>query len=193
MVEALPGAQHQPGVGDQAAEILQLRAENATLKRRLAEVERRLGLNSSNSGKPPSSDGQRKPPAERSTQNSRGRSGKRSGGQPRHPSTTLQQTDNPDHVEKHVPPPATLIPSVAHRPRNLCSDRHRQPTTADHGDRRRHRIKSCSQPIRYGAIRFKTATAQRINAAYNSSGCKCALHAVADVLPHQRAAGPLGA
>ena len=37
-----------------------------------------------------------------------------------------------------------------------------------HGDRRRHRIKSCSLPIRYGAIWFKTATSQRINVAYNT-------------------------
>jgi transposase len=34
-----------------------LRAENAALLQRLAELERGLGLNSSNSGKPPSSDG----------------------------------------------------------------------------------------------------------------------------------------
>ena len=33
-------------------------AEIAALKARIAELERRLGLNSSNSGKPPSSDGE---------------------------------------------------------------------------------------------------------------------------------------
>jgi transposase len=37
-------------------------AEIAALKARIAELERRLGLNSSNSGKPPSSDGLEKPP-----------------------------------------------------------------------------------------------------------------------------------
>ena len=36
-------------------------AENAELKARIAELERQLGLNSSNSGKPPSSDGLKKP------------------------------------------------------------------------------------------------------------------------------------
>ena len=125
MAEALQAAQHQPGLVDQAAEILRLRAENAVYQadkevdrakiesleaalaaaqQRLAELERQMGLNSSNSSKPPSSDGQRKPPAQGRTQSTRGRSGKRSGGQPGHPGKTLQQTDNPDHVEKHVPP-----------------------------------------------------------------------------------------
>jgi hypothetical protein len=41
--------------------IAALRAENAALKARMAELERRLELNSSNSGKPPSSDGLKKP------------------------------------------------------------------------------------------------------------------------------------
>ena len=36
-------------------------AEMASMQARIAELERRLGLNSSNSGKPPSSDGLRKP------------------------------------------------------------------------------------------------------------------------------------
>ncbi len=44
------------------AENAVLRSENASLIGRLAELERRLGLNSSNSGKPPSSDGLKKPP-----------------------------------------------------------------------------------------------------------------------------------
>jgi len=49
-----------------------LEAENVALKKalaasnaRVAELERRLGLNSSNSGKPPSSDGLTKPPPAR--------------------------------------------------------------------------------------------------------------------------------
>src|SRR5690349_18532509 len=44
------------------AENAQLRAENAALTARLEELERRLGLNRRNSGKPPSSDRLKKPP-----------------------------------------------------------------------------------------------------------------------------------
>ena len=37
-------------------------AEMAALRQRIAELERQIGLNSGNSGKPPSSDGLKKPP-----------------------------------------------------------------------------------------------------------------------------------
>ena len=47
-----------------------------------------------------------------------------------------------------------------------CSAR-RTVVAAVYGDRRRHRIKSCSLPVRYGAIRLKTAISQRIHAIYN--------------------------
>src|SRR5271166_6312484 len=57
-----------------------LRAENAALLQRLAELERGLGLNSSNSGKPPSSDGLKKPPRVSSL---RRPSGKKTGGKER--------------------------------------------------------------------------------------------------------------
>lgn len=78
-----------------------LRAENAALKVRMAELERRLELNSSNSGRPPSSDGLKKPARVRSL---RERSGKKPGGQMGHKGETLRQVTDPDVVVDHYPP-----------------------------------------------------------------------------------------
>ena len=82
------------------AEIVQLRAENAALLGRLADLERRLGLNSRNSGKPPSSDGLKKPPRVSSL---REPSGKTTGGQTGHPGKTLRRTETPDATINHYP------------------------------------------------------------------------------------------
>jgi len=75
-------------------------AEIAALKARVAELERRLGLNSSNSSKPPSSDGLKKPLRVRSL---RERSKKPTGGQKGHKGETLRQSANPDKIEDHHP------------------------------------------------------------------------------------------
>jgi transposase len=82
------------------AENERLRAENAMLTARLAELERRLGLNSRNSGKPPSSDGLKKPPRVGSL---REPTGKTTGGQPGHPGKTLRRTETPDATINHYP------------------------------------------------------------------------------------------
>jgi transposase len=78
-----------------------LAAENAALKARIAELERQLGLNSRNSGKPPSSDGLKKPPRVTSL---RKPSDKPSGGQKGHKGETLRQVAEPDRVVDHYPP-----------------------------------------------------------------------------------------
>ncbi len=70
--------------------------ENKLLKERIAELERRLGLNSSNSSKPPSSDGPRKPPS-----SLRPKGNKPSGGQKGHKGHTLTQVPDPDQVIHH--------------------------------------------------------------------------------------------
>ncbi len=67
---------------------------------RIAELERRLGLNSGNSGKPPSSDGPKKPVRISSL---REKSDRKSGGQPGHPGKTLRQTATPDAAIDHFP------------------------------------------------------------------------------------------
>jgi len=76
-------------------------AEIAALKVRISELERRLGLNSSNSGKPPSSDGLKKPARVRSL---REPSDKPSGGQQGHKGETLRQVAEPDSIIDHFPP-----------------------------------------------------------------------------------------
>ncbi|MCL2713263.1 MAG: transposase, partial [Alphaproteobacteria bacterium] len=76
------------------------------LLQEIAELRRRLGQDSSNSSKPPSSDGLKKPPAEkaqRRTRSLREKSGRQTAGQPGHKGATLKQTDKPDAVIDHYP------------------------------------------------------------------------------------------
>jgi transposase len=109
-----------------------LGAENAALKARISELERRLGLNSSNSGKPPSSDGLRKPARVSSL---RERSGKKPGGQKGHKGETLQQVTDPDEVVNHYPPACSVCgvgldpeTSVGHSARQVFDLPHENPT-----------------------------------------------------------------
>ena len=94
------GAEGEPSGEELIALIGALRAENASLKARIAELERPLGLNSSNSGKPPSSDGLRKPVRVKSLREG---SGKPRGGQKGHTGETLRQVTYPDDVVDHYP------------------------------------------------------------------------------------------
>jgi transposase len=100
-----------------------LRAENLALTGRLAELERRLGLNSSNSGKPPSSDGLKKPPRVSSL---REPSGKKTGGQQGHPGETLCRVEKPDATIDHYPEicaacgePLTAVMATGHTARQV--------------------------------------------------------------------------
>jgi transposase len=112
MIRATP---REPSREELIALIAAQAAEIAALKARLAELERRLGLNSSNSGKPPSSDGLKKPPRVSSLRED---SGKPSGGQPGHKGGTLRQVAEPDRIVDHHPPAcsgcgAALTPEMA--------------------------------------------------------------------------------
>ena len=79
----------------QAGQIEQLTAE-------VAELRRQLGLNSRNSSKPPSSDSPFVKPAPRSL---RRKSGRKPGGQPGHPGSTLAQVTDPKKRLRHEPGP----------------------------------------------------------------------------------------
>jgi len=79
----------------QAEQIEQLKAE-------VAELRRQLDQNSRNSSKPPSSDSPFVKPAPKSL---RRKSGKKPGGQPGHPGSTLALVDNPTKRQRHEPGP----------------------------------------------------------------------------------------
>jgi transposase len=79
--------------------IASLRGEILALRAEVSDLRRRLGLDSSNSSKPPSSDGLGKKP--RIAGSLRGRSGKPSGGQKGHQGGTLRQVADPDAIVRH--------------------------------------------------------------------------------------------
>jgi transposase len=79
------------------AEIAKLSKENSELKAKIGELERRLNQNSSNSSKPPSTDGFNRP----QPKSLREKSGNQSGGQKGHSGKTLVQVANPDKITVH--------------------------------------------------------------------------------------------
>ncbi len=81
----------------QAERIEQLEAE-------VADLRRQLGHNSRNSSRPPSSDSPFTKPAPKSL---RRRSGRKPGGQPGHPGSTLALVDDPNKRRRHEPGPCT--------------------------------------------------------------------------------------
>lgn len=75
--------------------VLMGRVEELTIK--VVELEQRLAKNSSNSSKPPSTDGYGKP----NPKSLRTKTGKKSGGQAGHIGETLSQVDAPDELVQH--------------------------------------------------------------------------------------------
>lgn len=82
--------------------IIALEKENKALRERIAELERRMGLNSENSSKPPSSDGLKK--KNHRTKSLRDKSKRKTGGQKGHRGYTLEQVAEPDRLVKYSAP-----------------------------------------------------------------------------------------
>jgi transposase len=93
------------GFGEQlagvTARVAALEAENAALRVEIQALRGRLGKDSHNSSKPPSSDGPGGP--RRVPKSLRGTSGRRPGGQPGHPGASLTLVEGPDQVVVHQP------------------------------------------------------------------------------------------
>jgi len=98
-------ASQQAEIASQQAEIASQQAEIASLRARLAKLEEQLGKNSSNSSKPPSSDGPSTPNKPAKRQKRRGK-GRKQGGQPGHEGhhRALVPVDQVDRVVECRPP-----------------------------------------------------------------------------------------
>ena len=86
------------------AVIDELRAVIDELRAEIAELKRELGQNSQNSSKPPSTDSPFSKPEPRSL---RRNSGRKPGGQPGHPGSTLTLVDDPDETLRYEPGPCS--------------------------------------------------------------------------------------
>lgn len=93
------------GLTDQ---VTTLTAQVNALNQRISELEARLNKNSSNSSKPPTSDGLKKP------RNMREKSGKHTGGQPGHEGRTLEKVENPDEIIEIKPQQCECGCSLSH-------------------------------------------------------------------------------
>lgn len=136
------------------AENARLRAENARLQERVQVLEARLGQNSSNSSRPPSSDPPQAPPAAQ-----RGPSGRRPGGQPGHQAhqRTLLPVEQVDAVVDHWPTvcghcqrplPADPALAVAEPVRHQVTEL--PPVRAEVTEHRLHRVRcpGCGEETR---------------------------------------------
>ena len=92
---SVPGLPEGVSLGEILAELVELRRVVAAQAERIAELERRLSADSSNSSRPPSSDEpwEKKPAKKRS---SRGRSGRKAGKQPGASSSSRSLIDDPN-------------------------------------------------------------------------------------------------
>jgi hypothetical protein len=97
-------ADRRPSYEELAALVVRQAEQIERLKAEVADLRRQLEQDSRNSSKPPSSDSPFTKPAPKSLR--RG-SGRKSGGQPGHPGSTLALVEDPNERQRHEPGPCT--------------------------------------------------------------------------------------
>lgn len=100
MTEKEAGQIYHQGKEAVVAWMLAMDQRVRSLEGTITGLQARLGQNSSNSSKPPSTDSD---DTKLKPMSLRTRSGKKPGGQPGHSGTTLKQVDNPDQIQEHRP------------------------------------------------------------------------------------------
>jgi len=109
-------------IEEQSQTIKELRRTIEELNQVIKKLTEKLGMNSRNSSKPPSSDGLAKP----SPKSLRKPSGKKAGGQKGHPGTHLATITEPDEVIYHIPAACCGCPSKTSCISHACTGETRQ-------------------------------------------------------------------
>jgi transposase len=97
-------ADRRPSYAELVALVVRQAEQIELLRAEVAELRRQLGQNSRNSSKPPASDSPFVKPAPKSL---RRRSGRKPGGQPGHPGSTLALVNSPNERLRHEPGPCS--------------------------------------------------------------------------------------
>lgn len=97
--QGVPATEQAVEIADLRAAVAERDARIAVLEERIKDLERRMGMTSQNSSRPPSLDGFKK----RAVANHREKTGRKPGGQRGHEGRTLRMVEEPDRVEPHRP------------------------------------------------------------------------------------------
>ena len=124
-------------------QLLELVPQVKVLQTKVAELEGRLNQNSSNSHRPPSSDGLKKPPVKPAFPRKKG---KKQGGQSGHKGRTLELIENPDHTIIHSPSICSCGTHLEQTPKSTKEKRQVFDLPEPKLEVTEHQIESCTCP-----------------------------------------------